>query len=184
MASTPSYPSTSEEVPCARHPKTLTRLRCSRCFKPICPACSARTPVGLRCPECAGVRALPTYTASPTVLAPAAGAALAIAAVIGIVWWQIPDWGFYLALILGFGVAETIARLTGDKRGRELQLIGMVAVAAALVLSRWLLFRDYGLSLAQIGDLPDYARAILHVKLVPDGIFALLPFLIVWYRFK
>jgi hypothetical protein len=30
-----------------------TRLRCAECQKPICPSCSVRTPVGLRCQSCA-----------------------------------------------------------------------------------------------------------------------------------
>ena len=50
-----------EDVRCSYHPDTVTRLRCSRCGKPICPRCGVRTPVGLRCPDCAGVRGLPTY---------------------------------------------------------------------------------------------------------------------------
>lgn len=40
-------------VPCARHSKVQTALRCSRCETPICPKCMVQTPVGLRCPDCA-----------------------------------------------------------------------------------------------------------------------------------
>ena len=62
-----SFP--DDDVRCSYHPDTLTRLRCSRCGKPICPRCGVRTPVGLRCPECAGVRGLPTYrTGTDSVL--------------------------------------------------------------------------------------------------------------------
>ena len=42
-------------VPCSCRPSEETFLRCSRCSKPICGPCMVRTPVGMRCPECAGV---------------------------------------------------------------------------------------------------------------------------------
>ncbi|MCC6705340.1 MAG: hypothetical protein IT334_10720, partial [Thermomicrobiales bacterium] len=32
-----------DDVRCSYHPDTLTRLRCSRCGKPICPRCGVRT---------------------------------------------------------------------------------------------------------------------------------------------
>ena len=89
-------PST-DEVRCSHHPNTFTRLRCSRCGKPICPQCSVRTPVGLRCPECAGVRGLPTYPTGLDALVKAAGIGLVLAIAIGYIWSRYPDWGFYLA---------------------------------------------------------------------------------------
>ena len=109
MSSTDPGLFSTDEVTCARHPKTLTRLRCSRCGTPICPQCAVRTPVGLRCPDCAGVRGLPTYSTPGTSLAKglAVGAALAIAFALLFAW--IPQWNFYLSLALAFGVAEAIA---------------------------------------------------------------------------
>jgi hypothetical protein len=38
---------------------TPTRLTCTQCGTPICPACMVRTDVGLRCPDCAGGVAVP-----------------------------------------------------------------------------------------------------------------------------
>ncbi len=38
---------------CARHPKSVTRLRCGRCEAPICPKCTVYTPAGTRCRACA-----------------------------------------------------------------------------------------------------------------------------------
>jgi len=38
---------------CARHPKSVTRLRCGRCEAPICPRCTVYTPAGTRCRACA-----------------------------------------------------------------------------------------------------------------------------------
>ncbi len=39
---------------CYRHPGRDTNVACSRCGRPICPDCMTPSPVGMRCPECAG----------------------------------------------------------------------------------------------------------------------------------
>src|SRR5215208_342801 len=41
---------------CYRHPSRETGVSCSNCGKPICPDCMTATPVGMRCPDCAGKR--------------------------------------------------------------------------------------------------------------------------------
>ena len=41
---------------CYRHPGRETNVSCSRCGRPICPECMHDSPVGMRCPECAGQR--------------------------------------------------------------------------------------------------------------------------------
>ena len=41
---------------CYRHPNRETGVACSNCGRPICPDCMTPTPVGMRCPECAGQR--------------------------------------------------------------------------------------------------------------------------------
>ncbi len=41
---------------CYRHHSRETRVSCSRCGKPICPDCMTPSPVGMRCPDCAGDR--------------------------------------------------------------------------------------------------------------------------------
>ncbi len=38
---------------CARHSKTVTRLRCGRCETPICTRCTVYSPAGTRCKACA-----------------------------------------------------------------------------------------------------------------------------------
>ncbi len=38
---------------CYRHPDRPTRLSCSECGRPVCPACSIDAPVGQKCRECA-----------------------------------------------------------------------------------------------------------------------------------
>jgi membrane associated rhomboid family serine protease len=53
---------------CYRHPNRETNVSCSRCGRPICPDCMYDSPVGKRCPECAGertrARALPVRRSS------------------------------------------------------------------------------------------------------------------------
>ena len=46
----------AEELVCERD-GVATRLRCAECAAGICPACLVRTPVGHKCPSCAGERA-------------------------------------------------------------------------------------------------------------------------------
>jgi membrane associated rhomboid family serine protease len=49
---------------CYRHPDRHTLLKCSRCDRPICAACSIDASVGQRCPEC--VRSEGTQKIIPT----------------------------------------------------------------------------------------------------------------------
>jgi membrane associated rhomboid family serine protease len=56
---------------CYRHPSRETGVSCSNCGKPICPDCMTPTPVGMRCPDCAGqkqrVQSLRSMHVDPTV---------------------------------------------------------------------------------------------------------------------
>jgi hypothetical protein len=162
----------------------MTRLRCSRCGKPICPRCGVRTPVGLRCPECAGVRGLPTYRTSSNALAKSAGVGLSVASVVGILWGYAPQWNFYLSLALGFGVAETMAWAAKGKRGTDLQVIAFVAIVGSLVLGRVILAHRLGITWAEFNNLPPGVVDALYLHVIPDGLFAILAFAIAWYRFR
>ena len=55
---------------CYRHPSRETGVACSNCGNPICPDCMTTTPVGMRCPDCAGrkqkVHTLRSMHADPT----------------------------------------------------------------------------------------------------------------------
>lgn len=184
MATMEELPSTRGETRCSYHPNVMTGLRCSRCGKPICPTCGVRTPVGLRCPDCAGVRGLPTYQTSPTVLTKAAGVGLVVAAAVGVLWGFFPDWGFYLALVLGFGVAEAMARASNAKRGRDLQALALALVAVGLLLSRVVVARRLGVPWSDVNALTPGAVDVLHLHLIPDLVFAALPLLIGWIRFR
>ena len=174
--------SSTGAVPCADHPDVETRLRCSRCGRPICPRCGVRTPVGMRCPDCAGTRS--SVAANPTRTLTAAAAGLAVATAAGIGWGFFPDWQFYWALLLGFGVVETMVRILSKQRGVDLQAIALVIVAYGIVLSRVVLAQRIGVSLADINDFGPVAQRVLYLRPVPDLLFAVLPILIAWIRFR
>ena len=169
-------------VPCADHPDVETRLRCSRCGKPICPRCGVRTPVGMRCPDCAGTRS--SVAANPTQALVAAGAGLVVAALAGIGWGFSPDWGFYWALLLGFGTVETMVRFLRKPRGSDLQAIAIVIVLFGIVLSRVILAQRLGVSFAALGEFGPAAQRALYLRPIPDLLFAVLPVLIAWVRFR
>lgn len=198
MTVSEEFPRTRGEVPCSYHPSVMTGLRCSRCGKPICPRCGVRTPVGLRCPDCAGVRGLPTYQTSPNVLAKSAGVGLAVAVAVGVLWGFIPNWGFYLSLLLGFGVVEAMAKSANNKRGRDLQILAMGLVLLGLVISRYVLAQRLGITAEQINQLndlvfgpeirKDFGRPVpvdeaMRLQL-SDLLFAAIPFAISWVRFR
>src|SRR4051812_37917059 len=164
-------PST-DEVRCSYHPNTFTRLRCSRCGKPICPQCAVRTPVGLRCPDCAGVRGLPTYATPPSSLAMAAVVALLIGIAFALLFTWIPQWNFYLSLGLGFGVAEAMARAAKEKRGADLQFLGIAICLGAMLLGRVFLSYRLGISLDDVNAFPKYVEESLRLSIAPDGLFA------------
>lgn len=174
----------SDEAACARHPNTTTRLRCSRCATPICPLCAVRTPVGLRCPDCAGVRGLPTYPTESTALAKAAGTAAIVGLIFAIAFAWYPEWNFYLSLALGFGAAEGMARAVREKRGSDLQIVGIVIVLAAMALGRAILAWRLDLTWEQVQALSPGVEQVLRLSLTPDGLFAALTILILWYRFR
>jgi DNA-directed RNA polymerase subunit RPC12/RpoP len=200
MAQTQSQANSSAQVPCSYHPNVMTGLRCSRCGKPICPQCAVRTPVGLRCPDCAGVRGLPTYRTPANSLVKAAGAALGVAVGTAVLWRFFPEWQFYFCLLMGFGVVETIARFSGNKRGADLQLLAVAIVTVGFVLSRVLLAQRFGITFGEINALDDQVindaviqefgfrgvsvSEILQVQLIPDVVYMVIAYAIAWVRFR
>jgi len=69
--------STAEPRYCYRHPDRETGLSCSECGRPICADCATFAPVGIRCPDHAGVRAGPATRVRPRPVRRAPGVALA-----------------------------------------------------------------------------------------------------------
>lgn len=175
-----------EERPCPRHPTITTRLRCSKCGEPICPRCMVETPVGFRCPSCAGLSTGWWGRTPSSLLIRATLIGLLVALAVGWVWSRFPDWQFYLALALGFGVAETMAWAARLQRGRDLQVTAMVVAAVGLLASRLFFLTDLGIGPAEVlerlGD--PRLRSALQLRPIPDLLFAALALLIPFVRFR
>ena len=149
-----------EETRCARHPNVVTGLRCGRCNTPICPRCLVQTPVGARCPDCANVRRLPTVDVSPIYLARGIAAAAVSGAVVGVAWgWAISGtrgiagiFLIFIAMIIGYAIAEAIAAATNRKRSVTLQACAVGGVALAYIVHNLVL----GVSPLPAGDVWGY----------------------------
>lgn len=165
----------------------LTRLRCSRCGKPICPRCMVGSPVGYRCPECARGPRPAIYDPSTSGLVKAAAVGFVVSAGLGFFWGSYPSWGFYMALLLGFGVAESIAKAADYKRGPELRALSMGCVFFGIVVSRYTIAQlTPGISLDLLLDNPGdpFVRAVFYLRFIPDVLFMALSFVICYIRFK
>jgi len=176
-----------EERRCTYHPNVRTRLRCSKCGTPICPRCAVDTPVGFRCPTCAAVRGLPTYQTSVGILAKSVVVGLVVAVAAGVLWGIFPDWRFYMALALGFGVAESMAWAANEKRGSDLQIAGLLLVLLGMVVARVVMAERstvFTLDLLLNHTTNPAVAAYFQLKLLPDALFAALALLIPWVRFR
>lgn len=128
MGDTP--PVTQPEVMyCANHPTVETLLRCNKCNKPICQRCGIRTPVGIRCRECAQLRRPPMYNAGLQHYLLAALVALPASFLAGLIMQQL-GWllAFFLGAAVGGLIAEVVYRVT-HKRGT-----GMAWLVSACIL--------------------------------------------------
>ena len=70
----------AEQEYCYGHPKTPTKLRCSRCERPICGRCAIPASVGQHCPECVAEarRSAPRVRSVAVARSPAVVALLAL----------------------------------------------------------------------------------------------------------
>ena len=113
---------------CARHPGTETVLRCGRCETPICPRCMVGTPVGARCPNCAGVKRF-RMLLKPSELVRAVGFGIAVGAVGTVIYTIIPFMGALISFaIIGFGVGQAVSIGANRKRARELAPIALACL--------------------------------------------------------
>lgn len=125
----------TEEMRCAKHPNEVTNLRCSRCEKPVCVRCMNYTPVGIRCRECATERRSGINAPSGEHLLKAASVGAGIALVGGVLWGFFPLYGFWIALLLGFGGGELVNLAANRRRGPELQTAAAGMVIACFLLA-------------------------------------------------
>ena len=134
---------------CAYHHDVETNLRCGKCGKPICPRDMVQTPVGVRCPDCARLRKLPTYQVTSGYYLRAAGAGLGIAIVCGAAWGAIslfiPFFFFNLLLgaAVGYAIGEVMSRAVNRKRGTWLVIMAGIAVAVSYLIA---VFVPWGMS--------------------------------------
>lgn len=177
-----------EDQQCTYHPDVRTRLRCSKCGTPICPRCSVSTPVGFRCPDCAGVRGLPTYETPVAMLIKATVVGAVIGSAIGVLWGYYPSWQFYLALLLGFGVAEGMSWAANYKRGFDLQVAAIACVFLGIVVSRVVIAQTnpFGLGIDNLLNdaLDPLVARVFQIRMIPDIAFIILAGLIPFVRFK
>lgn len=126
---------------CAYHPDVETNLRCGKCGKPICPKDMVQTPVGVRCPDCAKLRKLPTFQVSSRYYIRAAGAGVGVAIVCGVIWWAIDglipffSLNLLLAPAAGYAISEVISLSVNRKRGKGLAAIAGVAVVISYLFA-------------------------------------------------
>jgi len=99
-----------------------------------------QTPVGARCRECARLYKLPTYRVSVSHYLRAAGTAIGIAAVCGMLWGlldKVVPFFFVLNIVLGaavgFACTEIIGLAVNRKRG-----IGLAVIAGSSVILSYL----------------------------------------------
>lgn len=144
---------------CTWHPERETLLSCSRCGRPMCPACSRKHPVGLRCKECARELRSPLYKVSGAQLlgglAAGTGTAMVAALAMGFVSARLGWIGILIAWGAGMLIGDATHWGAGRRRGRRLQAAaGIAAVLGGglllLLLGRFglpaLLARDLGFS--------------------------------------
>ncbi|MFI0609793.1 MAG: hypothetical protein ACH37Z_18105 [Anaerolineae bacterium] len=133
---------------CTWHSDRETLISCSRCGRPMCPACSRKHPVGLRCKECARELRSPLYKVSTAQvmggLAAGTGTAFGAAMVLGFVAAAFCWIGIFLAWGAGFLIGDATSWGAGRKRGRKLQWVAAVATVLGVALLE-LLVRRFGL---------------------------------------
>lgn len=97
--------------------------------------------MGARCPQCAQLKKLPTYTLSPGhyLVAGAVGAGLALA--VGVAWGILLRalyfslFDFLLAAGAGLAIAELVSRAMNRRRGLALQVIAALSMTGAFFLA-------------------------------------------------
>jgi len=82
----------AEQLYCYGHPKTPTRLRCSRCNRPICGRCAIPVSVGQHCPECVAEarRSAPKVRSAIRASAPGVYAIIGINVAVWILQMAVP----------------------------------------------------------------------------------------------
>jgi hypothetical protein len=134
---------------CYIHPNRETVLRCNRCEQPICSECAVLTPTGYRCKNCVKSQqkvfdfSFNNATSVDLVVGPL------IALVLSAVGSEIASffglWGIFIALALGWGIAELVRRAVHRRRSKRLYLlVGIALLVGSLLLPAGLLILTGG----------------------------------------
>jgi hypothetical protein len=121
---------------CAKHPNVETMIRCGKCETPVCVKCSVMGPAGIRCKDCASMRSSPLYKVSPGQLVVGVLGSLAVATAIGYGLAAVSGMGLFIlwgAIIGGGLIGEVMLRLTGRKRGTQMEVVTGVVAAAGII---------------------------------------------------
>lgn len=130
---------------------------------------------------------MPTYETPVSSLIKATVVGLAIAGAVGIVWGYYPNWQFYLALILGFGVAEGMAWAANYKRGSDLQIAAIGCVLVGIAISRFFIAQNHpflGIDNLLNDALDPAVARTFQMRLIPDIAFLVLAGAIPFVRFR
>jgi len=99
------------------------------------------TPVGVRCPDCAQLRRLPTFDVAAPTLARAIAAGLVLGAAAGValvfispLLFRVPFLPFIALAALGFAVGEGISLAVNRRRGRALKIVAVGAMLVAFAI--------------------------------------------------
>lgn len=110
-----------------------------------------------------------------------------VASFVGVLWGYYPGWQFYLSLLLGFGVSESMAWAASYKRGRDLQILAIICVFLGVAISRYVIALNH--PILEISDLfnnamqPGVSR-VFQIRLIPDLAFVILAGAIPFVRFR
>lgn len=132
----------SEPLRCSCRRHAVTNLRCARCETPICPDCAVVAPAGMLCRECGSPKHSPLFQVSAGNLALAFLVCLGVSVLGG--WLLVGvglGFGFFAlwgALLFGGAVGEVALRVTGRKRGLQMELLAGGTTAAGM-LAGWLI---------------------------------------------
>jgi hypothetical protein len=119
---------------CVNHPRRETVLRCGKCGDFICTRCMVTTPVGVRCRSCAQLRRLPQFDVGPLLLARSGLAGLAVSIVCWVLISGAPFLRYFLAILVGAAVGETMSRLAQRRVSRSLEVVAVGDILAGLLL--------------------------------------------------
>lgn len=129
---------------CARHPKVETVIRCGRCNTPICPRCRVDSPVGLRCPDCAGVKRV-NLGGSPSVVATAVAYGFGAAFVGAVVVTLVPFLSLLGTAAAGYFSGEAFSRGARRRGGKQLAWLAVATFVAGYLLGPSVLLLQQGL---------------------------------------